>query len=80
MNGNSDYPLLALSDYSHIENHRHKPALRAFRSSIFSTCRIAVVREASQPTHTRPSRWNIGATALHANCGRSQMFSKADTH
>src|ERR1035437_5769159 len=41
--------VLALSDYSHIENHRHKPALCAFRSSIFSTCRIAVVREASQP-------------------------------
>jgi len=35
-------PVLAPSDNSHIENHRHKPA---FRSSNLLVRRIAVVRE-----------------------------------
>ena len=46
-----DWLVLALSDYSHIENHRQKPALRPFFSNDFSDCQIADVRNVLLTTH-----------------------------
>jgi hypothetical protein len=78
------YPLLAQSDNSNIENHRHKPALYPFRSSNLLVHRTADVHDLllTRPSgHTRFKIGFIAASASHqhhwghplACCGSSSI-------